>query len=188
MSRTRLVIMMEIAIMAAIAVILSKVKLFAMPQGGSVSLVMVPIALLAFRSGWVAGIITGGLVGMVKFFFGGEMVHPIQMVLDYPLSYAVLGFGAFLYASKTHNKATKIASIWGGLLVGIALCLAIRTTSGAVWFGSYAPEGTPATLYSLIYNATYLVPEYVITALVMTLLANGAPQLFQQNAGAYRRI
>ena len=42
--------------------------------------------------------------------------------------------------------------------------------SGFVFFGSYAPAGTSPITYSLIFNATYLIPEFIICCLVLKLL------------------
>lgn len=40
--------------------------------------------------------------------------------------------------------------------------------SGVVFFGAYAPEGTRC-VYSLTYNATYIVPEAIATLIVISL-------------------
>ena len=42
--------------------------------------------------------------------------------------------------------------------------------SGVVVFGSYAPEGISPWIYSLTYNATYMLPDMVINLVVLALL------------------
>ncbi|MFX3981361.1 energy-coupled thiamine transporter ThiT, partial [Streptococcus suis] len=49
MSTSKLPILAEVAIFSAIALVFDKNPLFTMPQGGSVSIVMLPILLLALR-------------------------------------------------------------------------------------------------------------------------------------------
>ncbi len=55
MSTSKLPILAEVAIFSAIALVFDKIPLFTMPQGGSVSLVMLPILLLALRHGLGVG-------------------------------------------------------------------------------------------------------------------------------------
>lgn len=177
MPRQRLLILLEMAMMAAIALVFSEIKLFDMPQGGSVSLVMVPIALIAVRRGIAAGILTGTAVGLLQLFLGGYVVNPIQLLLDYPLAFAALGLSGIIRISHYEKKAGRIWAIWGSLLIGVLARFACHFISGVVWFGEYAPEGTPVALYSFLYNITYLLPEMMITGIVLTLVLSSAPQL-----------
>ncbi|WP_232695672.1 energy-coupled thiamine transporter ThiT [Brevibacillus daliensis] len=183
MNRERLIVMMEIAVITALSVILSKLKIFDMPQGGSVSLVMIPLALLAFRRGIGAGMIAGFLVGLVKLILGAEILHPIQVALDYPLSYTFMGLAAFFYM-RNQTKGKKIASVWIGLFISFALCWGVRVISGGYWFGHYAPEGMNPFIYSIGYNATYMIPEFIITAVIMSYMVQTAPHLFKSTATA----
>ncbi|KKB42024.1 energy-coupled thiamine transporter ThiT [Bacillus thermotolerans] len=184
MERNRLITMIEIAIMAGLSVILSYIEFGALwAFGGSISLVMVPIFIMAFRRGWQAGFVTGLLVGIVSLLTGGYVVHPVQLVLDYPLAFAVLGLGGVFVFRKT----VTIGRIFGGLLLGTSLRLVCHFLSGVIWFGSYAPEGTPVTLYSLVYNLSYLVPEMLITAAVLVFLKKTAPTFYKQSIQANHR-
>lgn len=163
--------------MAAIALIFSEIKLFQMPQGGSVSLVMVPIALIAVRRGIMAGIVTGAVVGLLQLFFGGYVVHPVQLLLDYPLAFAALGLSGVIAISRFENRASRVRAIWGSLLIGVLGRFVCHFASGVIWFGEFAPEGTPVAVYSFLYNITYLIPEMIITGVVLTMVLASAPQL-----------
>lgn len=189
MQNKRLLIMTEIAVLAALAFVLSTVKLFSMPQGGSVSLVMVPIALLAYRRGLAPGLIAGLIVGMLNFLLdGSSFVHPIQLLLDYPLAFMALGLAGAVRLSRFEQPVRRITALWGGLLLGIIGRLVFHFISGVVWFAEYAPEGTPVAVYSFVYNITYLLPEMIITGVVLTLILSRAPQLFfiaRGNIGRY---
>ena len=67
----------------------------------------------------------------------------------------------FLQNKKHGLQIGYIAAVFGRYVFAVI--------SGVVFFGSYAPEGTPAIVYSLTYNATYLVPEAVATLIVISL-------------------
>ena len=83
------------------------------------------------------------------------------MLLDYPLAFGALGLAGF-FAGKKHGLQI-------GYVAGVLGRYVFSVISGVIFFGSYAPEGTPAIIYSLGYNATYLVPEAIVTLILITL-------------------
>lgn len=177
MSQRPLVVMLEIAIIAAVAIILNNfVALKLWPQGGSVSLVMVPIVILAFRRGWGAGVTAGFIVGVLDLMMASFIVHPVQVVLDYPVAFAALGLAGLIKLREAPfgGQLGKIA-----LAVGFAglMRLTSHFISGVIWFGEFAPEGFSPIWYSLLYNASYIVPDIVISIMVMTVLLAKAPLL-----------
>ncbi|WP_203362580.1 energy-coupled thiamine transporter ThiT [Bacillus sp. REN10] len=185
MDRNKLVTMIEIAVMAGLAQILSLFKFGALwAYGGSISLVMVPIFLMAYRRGLKAGIVTGLIVGLLGLILGGTIVHPIQLALDYPLAYAVLGLAGVMAAASEMN----VNRIISGLMLGTFLRLACHFISGVVWFGQYAPDGWPVVLYSIAYNASYLIPEMLITALVLVFLYKTSPSFFKQSTSSVQSV
>ncbi|GEB31089.1 MULTISPECIES: energy-coupled thiamine transporter ThiT [Brevibacillus] len=177
MDRQRLIILLEMAMMAALAFVFSQIKVFEMPQGGSVSLVMVPIALIAVRRGLTAGVVTGTLVGLLQLMLGSTLVNPVQVLLDYPLAFAFLGLTGLVRLSRYEKKQQRVAVLWGGLLIGVLGRLACHFTSGVIWFGQYAPEGMNVALYSFVYNITYLIPEMIIAGVVLSVVLGSASQL-----------
>ncbi|HEU5141183.1 MAG TPA: energy-coupled thiamine transporter ThiT, partial [Bacillales bacterium] len=64
-----------------------------------------------------------------------------------------------------------------GTLFGTALRFVAHFISGLVWWRAFAPEGTPVWIYSLVYNAGYLIPSFILTAVVLVLLIVAAPRL-----------
>ncbi|MDQ0339356.1 thiamine transporter [Caldalkalibacillus uzonensis] len=180
MERERLLIMVETAVMAAVAYVFSFIKFGALwAYGGSISLVMVPIFVLALRRGLTAGLIAGLIVGIIKVVQGGYVVHPVQLVLDYPLAYALLGTaGLFaLHKTRASGKMMGLAAI--GIVLASGLRFLSHFISGVVWFGAYAPEGMPVATYSALYNLSYLLPEMIISLVIMILLIKMRPQLFK---------
>jgi thiamine transporter len=154
-------IMVEVSLLVATAVLLSFLKLFPMAYGGSVSLDMLPIFILAFRHGGKAGMLGGALLGVIKLLINPYYIHPVQVLLDYPVPFMLLGVAGFGILRK--NRIL-------GVLAGSSLRFIIHVVAGVVFFAEYAPEGTPALLYSMGYNASYLVPEAILVLLVVLLL------------------
>jgi thiamine transporter len=152
-------IMVEGALAAALTVALSYVKLWEMPQGGSITLEAIPLLVYSLRRGVRSGVGAGAVAGLLQLLLGGYIVHPVQAVLDYPLAFAALGLaGAFR------------KPLWAGTVLGSLARFACHVLSGAVFFGSYAPKGTNVWIYSLTYNGSYMLPNLVIAVVVVYLL------------------
>lgn len=184
MAEQRLTIRMEIAIMAALGYALSFIKFGGLwAQGGSISLVMVPIILLAFRRGWKAGMVAGLLIGILKLLLGGTLIHPIQIILDYPLPYAAIGLAGLFTLKPTYSLLQKTAVAALGIGLAAAIRLLCHFISGVVWFGQWAPEGMPVATYSFFYNLSYLLPETVISLVAIIVLVKMSPHLFQLREG-----
>ena len=92
----------------ALAFVLGYIKLFSMPQGGSVTAgEMIPIIIFALRHGSLPGIVVGAVYGLVQMLFGGSIFHPIQAILDYPVAFGVLGLAGIFSAEFEKNKSIK---------------------------------------------------------------------------------
>lgn len=155
----------------ALSFVLGYIKLFSMPQGGSVTAgEMIPIIIFALRHGSLPGIVVGALYGFVQMLFGGSIFHPLQAIFDYPVAFGVLGL-AGLFSSE-FEKTKKILPVIKGASLGIVLRMIAHTLTGAIFFASYAPEGQNPWAYSIIYNASYLVVEFAITIVIIYLLRN----------------
>lgn len=105
----QLVRLIEIAIMTAAAVILDIVSgmFLSMPQGGSVSIMMIPIFLISFRWGVKAGLTTGLLTGLVQIAIGNLFAqHPVQLLLDYIVAFAAIGISG-CFASSVRKAAVS---------------------------------------------------------------------------------
>ncbi|MCA0988029.1 energy-coupled thiamine transporter ThiT [Guptibacillus algicola] len=178
MNHNRLVLLLEIALMAGIGVILDLFSIRLWPNGGSVSLAMVPIFLIAFRRGVGAGVVTGLLVGLLQpLLVAPFYVHPIQFLLDYPIAFMVVGLAGLFSVSADKTKKKRITKIAIGCFVGSLFRLVTHFLSGVIWFGDMAPEGTPVALYSFLYNASYLFPAAAVSIVVLALLSSTSPKM-----------
>ena len=131
-----------------------------LPQGGTITIgSMVPIVWFALRRGLRWGVEAGIIYGLVHMVISGDIYYPTQIILDYPLAFGALGLaGAF------RNRPVI------GVGVGILGRFACHFVSGVVFFGQYAWAGWNVYAYSAAYNATYLVPEFIISGVVIFLL------------------
>lgn len=161
----------ETAIAVALAAVLAFIPLYRMPQGGDVSLTMIPLLLIAFRRGPVSGIAAGAVYGLISMAINGVIYHPMSILLDYVLAFGVLGIAGFFKKNLTGIICGTIAGVGGRFLSSYL--------SGAVLFASYAPEGQSPWIYSLIYQATYLIPELIICLAVLFLLFVKAHKVFE---------
>ena len=152
-------ILAEIAIFVSLATVLSYIKIFSLPQGGSVTAgSMVPIIWLALRRGPKIGLFAAVLYGVVQFAVDPYFVHPVQMVLDYPLAFGLLGVAGFF------QKRPYVGTGLG--IFGRFIC---NFLSGIIFFSAYAPEGMNVALYSALYNG-FLAVELVITVYIVYML------------------
>jgi len=158
MKRNQVRIMTEIGMAVALAVIFNFIPLWRMPQGGSISLEMLPILIIALRWGAGPGMMAGVVYGLVQLAFGPFIIHPAQLVLDYPLPYMLVGL-AGIFSSKINLKATVFI---GGLGRFVSHFL-----SGIIFFAQYAPEGQSPWVYSAIYNISYLLPALLLSYVII---------------------
>lgn len=149
--------------LVAAAFALSMIRLFSMPMGGTVTpFSMLPIAICSYLLGTRNGVMAGTALGMVNLIVNPYVIHPLQLLLDYPIAFAALGAGGFL-------RNTKFG-LPGVYLVGVLGRFICSTLSGVVFFGSYA-EGTGLSplLYSVVYNGTYIGAEALLTMIIIML-------------------
>ena len=184
MRNNRLLFMVEIAVFSALALIfdlLANVVSFSLwPQGGSVSISMVPVFLMAYRWGVKGGLTTGMLLGLLQIISGtAYIMHPIQGLLDYIVAYTVVGFAGIAFRYAKDNKAKRNMKTSGVVLLGILLGSTLRFfahfVAGMVFFGSGAAQGQSVVLFSLFYNLSYMLPSVIVSGMVMLLLFAAAP-------------
>lgn len=159
MENRKVRILVEGALAAALALALSYLRLWRMPQGGSITLENVPLLIFALRWGFKAGFGAGAVAGILQLILGGYVVHPVQALLDYPLAFAVLSFAALVKRP-----------MWAGLVLGSGARFVCHVLSGVVFFASYAPEGTNVWLYSSIYNGSFMLPSLVLSIAAVYIL------------------
>ncbi|MDR7567131.1 MAG: energy-coupled thiamine transporter ThiT [Armatimonadota bacterium] len=151
--------MAEVAVAVALSAALGMLKVYQLPQGGSITAgSMVPVYFVALRWGARRGILAGVLTGLVNFLLEPVFLHPVQFLLDYPVAFGALGLAGLLRPVP-----------WVGVVVGGAGRFCAHFLSGVVFFRQYAPPGVSPVVYSAVYNGSYMLPEVGISV-VLTLL------------------
>jgi len=176
-SRKALRGLVEGALFVAVAQILSMIKLWEMPWGGSVVLAMVPLILFSVRWGLGSGLAACFVFGVLQFMFDGGFVLGWQCILgDYVLPYAMVGF-AGVFAGK------KSGIYLGSLLGGIARFIPHYITGATLW-AEYMPEVffgmtmTTPWFYSLLYNAVYVGLNTILCMVIFGLLSRSSAKKY----------
>ena len=164
-SKTRTLV--ECALMIALGTVLANIKIFEMPNGGSITLLsMLPFILVSYRHGTKWGLFTGFVNSLLQMLMG-------MILLDYVLAFTLLGLAGAI-AKPFKNRLVGVA-------VGTAAVCGIRFLcsflSGVLIWGNLS-DGLPAWTYSLTYNGSYMLPETILTTVAAVLIYKAAPQLF----------
>lgn len=146
----------------AISFALSYLRLVKMPQGGSITLAsLLPIMLYSYMFGVKKGVFAAFILGLLQAVQDPVILHPAQFVLDYPAAYACIGLAGMFARTKRLEKLPQLQFAFGAIVAGLARFVS-HYLSGCFAFGVFAPEGQPVWLYSLIYQAGYVLPDIAI--------------------------
>jgi len=176
--RTNTRAMVECALMIAAGTVLAQIKIFTMPYGGSVTLVSsLPFILVSFRHGTKWGLFTGFVNSLL------QMLTGFYMPPAGTLTAVVMSLGLASAFSKPFKNRTIGVAV--GTSAAFLLRLVCSVASGALLWGSYQSyytwaEGLSVWEYSIIYNASYMLPELLITAVAAVCVCSVAPKFFQQ--------
>lgn len=170
-ARTTTQEMAEMGIAVALGVALGYLSkaIWSMPMGGTLELGVIPVLYIALKWGWRDGLLAGLALGLVTMATDWYFVHPVQIILDYPLPGLVLGLAGLPVFQRSDRW-------WLGVLTGGTLRYLCHVVSGIVFFATYAKDWhmTPFW-YSMSYNAAYVVPSITIALLVLIPLRRIAP-------------
>ncbi len=189
-NRTVLVIA-EISILAAFSLALDYIAGLTTgsiyPNGGSISIAMVPIMVISFRRGILAGLTTGLIVGIIQVMWNGHVLQFFQFILDYPVPYTVVGL-ASLFSYFNKRKITSTTLILGAIFAGFMRYLS-HYLAGVIFWGEYALEefnlfgevqltGFNIYTWSVFYNGLYMIPTIIVSVVVLFVLFKYSKQLF----------
>lgn len=168
MKENRVRLMAEIGVAVALSAVLNFIPLFKMPYGGSVNLEMLPILIVALRWGGLPGLFTGAVYGFVQLAIDPYVVHPLQMLLDYPLAYMMVGLAGFVPINLLDvNRKVIYGRILAAVILGGMGRFVAHLFTGVIFFGQYAPEGQNPWIYSTLYNLYYIIPSIFISYLII---------------------
>ena len=196
--------LVETALMLAIALILSIIKLFKMPWGGAITLCsMLPIVFISYRYGVKWGTFSSLVYALLQILLDLSELRGISTItllgslwFDYLLGFGILGIGG-LFRNKIKNSAVALAAGSAIASLGRYLCSFL---SGFILWGSYAESTLQgfgdqvahtildnfsgwqlSAVYSAIYNGAYMLPELIITFIVSLIIGSVPALAVRQN-------
>ena len=180
-SKTR--VLVECALMVAIGTVLANIKIFTMPNGGSVTLLsMLPFVLVSFRHGVKWGLFTGLVNGCLQMLLGfWAPRRPPSSTSSVRSCWTIwwpLWFWVPQSSSPVPSKNRMVGVAVGTAIAGFLRFMCSFLSGVLVW--GNLNEGLSAWTYSLVYNASYMLPETLITVVGAVLLIKAAPQIFDR--------
>lgn len=170
--------LVESAIMIAIGTVLSELKFpgFWVLGGGITFCSMLPLVFISHRYGCKWGLFTAFVYSLLQLVLGVDNVQYADsflmaagiVLLDYVVPYTLIGLAAMFNRVVKNRPASLVL----GIVVTFALRLACHFITGTwIWEVLWPNElGWAAPVWSIAYNASYMVPEIIITAVVAVLL------------------
>ena len=134
-------------------------------NGGSITLFsMLVIILPGYWYGPFVGLVAAFAHGILQFITNPYAIHPLQVLLDYPLAFGALGLAGFFYKKKN--------GLLIGYFVGILGRLFFHCVSGVIFYTEYIGDaGTDlaAIVAGIVYNMSYIIPEALISVILLAL-------------------
>ena len=177
------------AMMLALALVLEGVSklipFLKWPNGGSISVTMVPLVLAGMYCGPLYGTFVGVAFGVINFFMDGVIGWTpnvtavlLSLLLDYIVGFGACGLGG-LFRRPFYKK--EVWAPFAALALACVVRFASSFISGVVVFTSsfdydatsglftdFSPAGL---LYSFTYNIGYILPSMVMGFFVLAVLA-----------------
>jgi thiamine transporter len=152
------------ALCLSLAFILSNLKLFKLPMGGSVTVFsMFFVCFIGYLYGPRVSLAAAFAYGLLQMIIDPYIISVPQLLCDYILAFGALGVSGFFHNSRYGMVKGYVAGILGRFF--------FSTLSGVVFFADYAPEGMHPLAYSAAYNGSYIAAEGALTILVLAIPA-----------------
>ena len=172
-----------------LAFVLSKITIFEMPMGGSVTPAStLPIIVCGMAFGPVWGFIVSFVYSILQAIDGMKyFVSPFQMFLDYIIGYTALGLAAFA-GLKSEDRIKIKNPLFRFRRAGIIRALIFTViafivrwiasvASGIIFYAEYAADAgyDNALIYSMVYNGSFLAVDLGICLVVLVILYIAIP-------------
>lgn len=157
----------------AMSFALSYIKLWDMPQGGSVTLVsLLPVMLFSYLFGAKRGVFVGFAYGVLQAVQDPWLIHPAQFLLDYPIAFASAGLAGLFRPIKALDKVPQAQFTIGACVAGVMRFIC-HVLSGVFAF-SVSAEGQNVWLFSLGYNAYVFIDMALVVVAGAFVLSSKA--------------
>ena len=178
----------EIGIIAALGFVFDELQgiLFKgiFVNGGSIGFAMVAVLVMAYRRGWLPALLTGLLMGLMDVATSAYILHPVQLLLDYILPYAVVGIAGLLrpFFIKSELKSEKILWLISGAVIGGLMKFGSHYLAGIIYWAN--PEyfawnlnQMNPYLYCFVYNIAFIGPSIILCAGLLVVMYLTAPKI-----------
>lgn len=166
-NKTRMLV--EGALMVALALVFNAIKIFQLPQGGSISIEMLPLFIFALRWGCGPGMLVSFVFGLLEIFIDGAVAWGWQsLLLDYLVAFTPLGLAGLFRKMK--------GGVYVGPVVAAFVRFIVHFISGITIYRIVAPTElfnatfTSPWVYSLAYNGSYMLINTVLCVVLLFLL------------------
>ena len=161
--------LVEGAIFVALAQVLGYLKLFELPQGGSIVIAMFPIFFYCARWGFGPGILASAVYSVLQLTLDGAYAWGWQsMIGDYLLAFTVLGLAGLFHKNKY--------GLFIGIVVGSVARFLVHYVTGATVWAEYMPETffgmtmTTPWVYSALYNGSFMLIDMILCLVIGALI------------------
>ena len=178
------------AVMIALGTVLSLLKVFQAPYGGSVTIAsMLPVMLVSYFCGLGWGVGSSAIYALIQLFldlgsisgWGLSASSFIGCIMfDYILAFTALGF-AGMFRKKGASTKSHLIRFGLGMLVVVAIRFLMHFISGTIIFNEWAVF-QPAWLYSICYNGGFLLPDLIICVIIGFAVFTPIRKLFENYA------
>ena len=162
------------AVSVALAFALSYIRLFRLPQGGSITLVSVlPLMLYSQMFGVRKGVVVGIIFGLLSAIQDPWILHPAQFLLDYPIAYGCIGLSALFTQGGIKGKK-GIVLFAAGSVLAVTMRYFSHVISGIFAFSMYAKSGYSAVAWGFLYNTFAFADMAIALGIGILMLLNSS--------------
>lgn len=159
----------EGAVFVALAQVISHIKFFELPNGGSITVGMLPIFLYCARWGFGPGLLASITYSLLQLLLDGAYAMGWQSIIgDYIVAFSVLGVAGLFHKQKY--------GFFTGTVAGCAARFLVAYLVGATVWAEYMPDTffgmtmTSPWFYSALYNGSYIFIDMLLCLAVGWLL------------------
>ena len=153
------------AMCISIAFVASCIRLFRMPPGGSITPAsMLPLVMFMVAAGPLQGFVVGCAYGFLQLMTSPYVIHPVQLLVDYPLAYAAMVLGCLATALPLKKQWQLPLAV----LLAVIGRYIMAVLSGVIFFADSAGD-QGALVYSLVYNISYLGPDTLVCMVIAAI-------------------
>ena len=157
MESKKIHILIEASILLGLSVVFSCFAIFTLPQGGDISIAVLPILIFSYKRGTKNGILLSIGHGFLQFALKPFVINPLSFFLDYILSNIVLSF-------ISHKK------LWCSFFMSYVFRYFTYVLSGVLVWATLYSNTDNFLVYSMVYNAIYIGPEMILNFIILYFL------------------